>query len=539
MLTAITRIVPALLLVLATLTRTATAQPGARTAGDVALLANSIDDTTVPVVTAALEAEDAMVRATAARIAAVTAYQPFGPVVERAWGKERHPLAATEQVRALLIINGPTAASAIEARLDALPAAALDALVDWLAVNQPARVAGTLTKLGARANAPGFDLNLHVWSALKALASQTDASDRLLRSWMAISSRNQWRATLERLSSDGGSASREAVIIDALKVPNNGIREATVWHVVSRVARGQPVTSTVIAAATAQVTPDQPPTWEAFGRELLARRHADTRTADRAALLAAQSSAHMSDARAIAQLPQLTNDERQALKTALGLSFPSPETEKMPAVTRDPNATMRTIPPLWPGLLESLLDAAKCQPERSTTFALASAAYRPDGRVAKLQLDSAPLPAGCARAVTALARMTIVNRAHAPAAGTSELLVLPIGRDFVECSNQMPVEPLQPERIGGTVTPPRKTKDVRPDYPPLLRKQGVTGRVVLEGIISPAGCINSVAVTGSVVPALDFAALKAVSGWQFTPTLVDGKPVPVIMTVTVSFALTR
>ena len=527
------------LLVMGAVAPLARAQSAAPTAGQIALLSNSLNESTLPTIAAALEADDAMVRATAARIAAVTAHQGLAPIVERAWSKERHPLASTEQVRALLIINGPTAAGAIEARLDALPSATIDVLVDWLAASQPERVADILTKLGARVTAPGLDLNLHVWSALQALASQTEASERLLRSWMAISSRNQWRATLERLASDGGSASRDAVIVDALKTPNAGIREATVWHVVSRVAKGQPVTPAVIATASAPGTPDQPPTWEMFGRELLARRHADTRTPDRAALLAAQSSTHMGDARAIALLPQLTNDERQALKTALGLSFPSPETEKVPAVTRDQNATMRTIPPLWPGVLESLLDAAKCKPERSTTFAVASAAYRPDGRVAKLQVDSSPLPAGCAQAVTALARMTVVNRAHAPAPGTSELLVLPIGRDFVECSNQMPAEPLQPERIGGKVTAPRKTKDVRPDYPPLLQKQGVTGRVVLEGIISPAGCLNAVTVTGSVVPAMDFAALKAVSGWQFTPTLVDGKPVPVIMTVTVSFNLTR
>ena len=36
---------------------------------------------------------------------------------------------------------------------------------------------------------------------------------------------------------------------------------------------------------------------------------------------------------------------------------------------------------------------------------------------------------------------------------------------------------------------------------------------------------------------LDAAALDAVKQWVFTPTLLNGTPVPVIMTVTVNFTL--
>jgi protein TonB len=39
------------------------------------------------------------------------------------------------------------------------------------------------------------------------------------------------------------------------------------------------------------------------------------------------------------------------------------------------------------------------------------------------------------------------------------------------------------------------------------------------------------------VPLLDQAALDAVRQWEFTPTLLNGVPVPVIMTVTVQFTL--
>jgi protein TonB len=39
------------------------------------------------------------------------------------------------------------------------------------------------------------------------------------------------------------------------------------------------------------------------------------------------------------------------------------------------------------------------------------------------------------------------------------------------------------------------------------------------------------------IPLLDAAALAAVSQWAYTPTLLNGTPVPVVMTVTVTFRL--
>ena len=52
----------------------------------------------------------------------------------------------------------------------------------------------------------------------------------------------------------------------------------------------------------------------------------------------------------------------------------------------------------------------------------------------------------------------------------------------------------------------------------------------------PDGAILNARVLRSV-PLLDQAALDAVRQWRYTPTLLNGVPVPVIMTVTVSFTL--
>ena len=94
----------------------------------------------------------------------------------------------------------------------------------------------------------------------------------------------------------------------------------------------------------------------------------------------------------------------------------------------------------------------------------------------------------------------------------------------------------QPVRVGGPVAPPRKTKDVRPAYPASAQSARLQGVVILETIIGPDGRVQDARVLRSI-PLLDAAAVDAVKQWEFTPTLLNGVPVPVIMTVTVNFTL--
>ena len=95
---------------------------------------------------------------------------------------------------------------------------------------------------------------------------------------------------------------------------------------------------------------------------------------------------------------------------------------------------------------------------------------------------------------------------------------------------------LTPVRIGGNVRTPTKVRDSKPVYPPIAQSARVQGVVILEAIIGPDGNVAHARVLRSI-PMLDAAALSAVSQWQFTPTHLDGQPVPVIMTVTVNFTL--
>jgi TonB family protein len=103
-------------------------------------------------------------------------------------------------------------------------------------------------------------------------------------------------------------------------------------------------------------------------------------------------------------------------------------------------------------------------------------------------------------------------------------------------AQQNSAAPGAPVRVGGEIAPPKKIKDQAPVYPPVARNARVQGVVILEATIDAAGNVMDAKVLRSI-PLLDQAAIDAVMQWQYTPTLLNGVAVPVIMTVTVNFTL--
>lgn len=95
-----------------------------------------------------------------------------------------------------------------------------------------------------------------------------------------------------------------------------------------------------------------------------------------------------------------------------------------------------------------------------------------------------------------------------------------------------------PIRPGGQVKPPDRLTYSRPEYPAIAISARVSGSVIIEAIIGTDGLVRDAKVLRSI-PLLDEAALKAVRQWRYTPTLLNGMPVAVIMTVTVTFTLDR
>jgi TonB family protein len=95
---------------------------------------------------------------------------------------------------------------------------------------------------------------------------------------------------------------------------------------------------------------------------------------------------------------------------------------------------------------------------------------------------------------------------------------------------------IAPVRVGGSITTPQKVVDAKPAYPPIAQAARVQGVVILEITIAPDGSVTDAKVLRSI-PLLDQAALDCVKQWKYEPTQINGTPVPVIMTVTVNFAM--
>jgi protein TonB len=99
-----------------------------------------------------------------------------------------------------------------------------------------------------------------------------------------------------------------------------------------------------------------------------------------------------------------------------------------------------------------------------------------------------------------------------------------------------PPKPSGPVRVADLPVAPRKTGDMRPIYPDIARLARIEGTVVMEAVLDPSGRVTQLHVIKSV-PMLDQAALDAVRQWRYTPSVYGGRPVSVLMTITVRFTL--
>ena len=91
-------------------------------------------------------------------------------------------------------------------------------------------------------------------------------------------------------------------------------------------------------------------------------------------------------------------------------------------------------------------------------------------------------------------------------------------------------------RVGGNVQKARLVNYVVPVYPPEAEREGVGGTVLLEAAIGTDGDpIGLTALNSIVDERLKAAAIEAVMQWRYKPTLLNGRPVEVVATISVAF----
>jgi protein TonB len=94
-------------------------------------------------------------------------------------------------------------------------------------------------------------------------------------------------------------------------------------------------------------------------------------------------------------------------------------------------------------------------------------------------------------------------------------------------------------RPGGLVSTPIPLKEVKPQYTAEAMRAKVQGVVWLECIVMPDGTVGDVKITKSLdsVFGLDGEAIKAARQWRFRPGTRQGEPVPVLVTIELTFTL--
>ena len=111
-------------------------------------------------------------------------------------------------------------------------------------------------------------------------------------------------------------------------------------------------------------------------------------------------------------------------------------------------------------------------------------------------------------------------------AATAEVTAMPPGPAFGEGAVLA---------CGGQVTFPRVLKETRPHYPSTAMRAGIQGTVEVEAVVDVDGNISDARVFRPLHPELDEQALNAVREWKFVPGVMNGKPVPVLVTIELSF----
>jgi periplasmic protein TonB len=92
---------------------------------------------------------------------------------------------------------------------------------------------------------------------------------------------------------------------------------------------------------------------------------------------------------------------------------------------------------------------------------------------------------------------------------------------------------------GNGVSLPQVVREVKPQYTAEAMRAKVQGTVWLQCVVLPDGSVGNVQVTKSLDSTfgLDQEAIKAAKQWRFRPGMRQGEPVPVLITIELTFTL--
>ncbi|MDP9339184.1 MAG: TonB family protein [Acidobacteriota bacterium] len=103
-------------------------------------------------------------------------------------------------------------------------------------------------------------------------------------------------------------------------------------------------------------------------------------------------------------------------------------------------------------------------------------------------------------------------------------------------SSKQPVAPPAPLPVGGAVKAARLISSVAPQYPSIARSQRIAGDVKIDALVDVTGQVAGMKIISGPV-LLQQPAMDALRRWKYEPAQLNGKAVPMHLTVTIQFKL--
>jgi len=486
----------------------------------------------------ALQSDEPLVRATAARVIAVRGLQKFLPRLRERVVSEGDAIAARELIRALALLGENADVDLAARAASKWPSDMDDALAIAVArrggINAIDTYLATLRQTRMQ-NASEF-FRLALWNRRDLIAI---AGSHLIRA----NDEHGWRALLHTLLGSG-VAMNSGVLAASLTSAAEDIRSTSVWFLVRAYAEEPQAIDALVQQRLSEPRSELSSDRVDFGFEILRRmlggvktedprwlRFLETKEADE--LLIGETAVH----------PFLTETEYavrfnrcevQARECAMPKVKPSRKAIPSQAVAA-PAFDLPVVLP--PGLADAVLTETRCSDE---WIGVATAIVDSSGRIQSLDLAPVQTTPRCKRAIDTLLRLSLATNSSVRSPFTGPVLLARAAKTS-PCLDE---EPPQSDgttvyRVGGPITAPVVLKRAEPYFPESARRSMGGGRnvlVIVEAVITKTGCVRSVRLLAqSPFPALNGAAVLALTKWKFAPGRLDGKLVDVHFNLTINF----
>jgi TonB family protein len=482
----------------------------------------------------ALRDERPAVRAIAARVTAVTISRTQAATLVDLVARESDPIALREQVRALLILDSAAHEKVVGNAIARAGGEATLVLAEFIARSRGVAIVDLLPELLERSR------DVTTLADILSLVAREHPGERTRLAEGVIRTGDDplWRAYLTALDQHRiavlGSTWQTALVASA-----PAIQTTTLFALATMLENKEGLSSSVLdAALPANPWPPASPTDADFARELIARiRGSRPSDANWAAVVT-----RLGGRLPFALWSRLTSAEKDAARAGgfgrdergTGAGYDPPKRSTADAAGRP----ARILQPIVPDLLTEMAGITDCRLRHDTDYAAAQLTYRPDGRPLQVSLVKRSIPGKCGPFVSAAMSLLVARADHVVNEFPTDIVFLPLQSDMLACVDRSATRrPVEVSEKG--VTMPQVTKDKPPNYTPDAMKARAEGEVIVRAIVSDSGCVAHAEVTRPLHPELDLEALNAILQWRFRPAQLEGKSVPVLISVGVSFKLRR